>query len=455
MSFRRALGPFDATMVVIGGIIGSGIFINPYIVAQRLDTSPLVLLAWITGGLIALAGAYAYAELGSLFPKAGGQYVYLRDGWHPLLGFMYGWALLLLIESGAIAAVAITFATYALRLAGRPDIAPVPLALASIVLLSVVNYLGVKPGSRVLNVFVVLKVAALAILICAGAFAPAVPGWWSAARETAASGVLPVAFGAALVPILFAYGGWQNANYVAEEIANPQRNLPRSLLAGTVAVIVIYVAVNIVYLRALGLEGLAGTTTPASKAAEIMFGTVGDRFVTAAIAISTFGFLDLAILAPTRVYYAMAADGLFLQALAKLHPTYKTPWLAICLQSTWSCVLALTGRYEQLLNYVVFADWIFFGLTVATLLVFRRTHPLASRPPGTLPCARLPDRPGGIRRRGRGCRPERGVGRSRQLVAWRGAAGGGDSSLLLVSKESVAEITIEASWPARIRSLSF
>jgi APA family basic amino acid/polyamine antiporter len=383
MSFRRALGPFDATMVVIGGIIGSGIFINPYIVARRLDTSPLVLLAWITGGLIALAGAYAYAELGSLFPKAGGQYVYLRDGWHPLLGFMYGWALLLLIESGAIAAVAITFATYALRLAGRPDIAPVPLALASIVLLSVVNYLGVKPGSRVLNVFVVLKVAALAILICAGAFAPGVPGWWSAARETAASGVLPVAFGAALVPILFAYGGWQNANYVAEEIENPQRNLPKSLLAGTVAVIVIYVAVNIVYLRALGLEGLAGTMTPASKAAEIMFGTVGDRFVTAAIAISTFGFLDLAILAPTRVYYAMAADGLFLESLATLHPKYKTPWVAICLQSTWSCVLALTGRYDQLLNYVVFADWIFFGLTVGTLLVFRRTHPLASRPPGT------------------------------------------------------------------------
>jgi APA family basic amino acid/polyamine antiporter len=383
VSFRRALGPFDATMVVIGGIIGSGIFINPYIVAQRLDSSVLVLSAWVAGGLIALAGAYAYAELGATFPKAGGQYVYLRDGWHPLVGFMYGWALLLLIESGAIAAVAITFATYALGLVGRPDAAPVPLAVAAIVALSIVNYLGVKPGSRVLNVLVVLKVAALAILIGAGALAPASSGWWSAAREVPGGASTIVAFGAALVPILFAYGGWQNANYIAEEIDNPRRNLPLSLLAGTISVVVVYVAVNVVYLRALGLDGLAGTTTPASKAAEIMFGGLADRFVTAAIAISTFGFLDLAILAPTRVYYAMAADRVFLPALARLHPKHQTPWVAIVIQSTWSCVLALTGRYEQLLNYVVFADWIFFGLTVATVLVFRRTVPLSERPPRT------------------------------------------------------------------------
>ena len=371
-------------MVVIGGIIGSGIFINPYIVAQRLDTSALVLAAWAAGGLIALAGAFAYAELGALFPKAGGQYVYLRDGWHPLVGFMYGWALLMLIESGAIAAVAITFASYAMRLAGRPDAAPVPLAIAAIALLSLVNYFGVKPGSRVLNVLVVLKVAALAVLIVAGAIAPAAPAWWSAARDSAApSAASAVAFGAALVPVLFAYGGWQNANYLAEEINDPRRNLPLSLLAGTVAVVVIYVAVNVVYLRALGLEGLAATTTPASTAAAIMFGALGDRFVTAAIAISTFGFLDLAILAPTRVYYAMAADRAFLPALSRLHPKYQTPWIAILIQSTWSCVLALTGRYEVLLNYVVFADWIFFGLTVATLMIFRRTHPLSRRPPGT------------------------------------------------------------------------
>src|SRR5512141_2896497 len=195
-------------MVVIGGIIGSGIFINPYIVAQRLDSSALVLAAWVAGGAIALAGAFAYAELGALFPRAGGQYVYLREGWHPLAGFLYGWALLLLIEGGAIAAVAITFAKYALRLTGRPDTGAVPLAIAAIGLLSIVNYLGVKPGSRVLNVLVVLKVAALAVLIGAGLFAPAHEGWWTAARDTGHGGLGPmVAFGSALVPILFAYGG--------------------------------------------------------------------------------------------------------------------------------------------------------------------------------------------------------------------------------------------------------
>ena len=258
-------------------------------------------------------------------------------------------------------------------------------------LLSLVNYFGVKPGSRVLNVLVVLKVAALAVLIAAGAFAPPSVGWLSAHEAAAPGGAgTVVAFGAAMVPILFAYGGWQNANYIAEEIDNPEQNLPLSLLIGTAVVVLIYVLVNAVYLRALGLDGLAATTTPASRAAAMMFGRLGDRFVTAAIAISTFGFLDLAILAPTRVYYAMAADGVFLPALARLHPRYRTPWVAIVLQSAWSCVLALTGRYEQLLNYVVFADWIFFGLTVATLLVFRRTLPLARAPARGVSCPGYP-----------------------------------------------------------------
>src|SRR3954468_22905224 len=173
-------------MVVIGGIIGAGIFLSPGVVAQRLDTPLLVLAAWGAGGLIALAGAFSYAELGAIFPKAGGQYVYLCDGLHPLAGFMYGWALLLVIETGAIAAVAIIFAGYALRIAGGPDGARVPLAIAAIVVLSIINYLGVKPGSRVLNVLVVLKVAALALLIGAGFLAAGHPGWWSDARVAAA-----------------------------------------------------------------------------------------------------------------------------------------------------------------------------------------------------------------------------------------------------------------------------
>jgi basic amino acid/polyamine antiporter, APA family len=380
VSFKRALGPFDATMVVIGGIVGAGIFVTPAIVAQRLDTPLLVLGAWVAGGAIALAGAFSYAELGALFPRAGGQYVYLRDGLHPLAGFLYGWALLLVIESGAIAAVAITFATYALHLVGGPDGARVPLAIAAIVILSAVNYAGVKPGSRVLNVLVILKVAALAVLIGAAFFAGAHAGWWSETRATVAGpSATIVAFGAAMVQILFTYGGWQNANYVGEEIANPKRNLPLALLAGTITVVVIYVTVNIVFLRAMGLNGLAATSAPAADAARRMFGAGGDVFISAAIAISTFGFLDLAILAPTRVYYAMAADRLFVPALASLHPRFGTPTLAIAVQSAWSCLLALTGSYEQLTNYVVFADWIFFGLTVLTVLRFRRALPLSRR----------------------------------------------------------------------------
>lgn len=385
MTFKRALGPFDATMVVIGGIIGSGIFINPYIVAGRLDSPALVLAAWAAGGAIALAGAFAYAELGALFPRVGGQYAYLRDGLHPLAGFLYGWALLAVIESGAIAAVAIAFASYTLRLVGQPSVSPIPLAIFALLILSAVNFVGVKPGSRVLNVLVVLKIGALAILIVFGFLAPSHELWWSATRASAnADRSAILAFGAAMVPILFAYGGWQNANYVAEEIENPQRNLPISIIGGTIAVVAIYILVNVVYLRALGLEGLAATTTPAADAARRMFGPLGDRFVTAAIAISTFGFLDLAILAPTRVYYAMAADGSFFPALAQLHPRFRTPGVAIAVQTAWSCILTLSGTYGQLLNYVVFADWIFFGLTVSTVVVFRRTFPLARRGPGFL-----------------------------------------------------------------------
>jgi APA family basic amino acid/polyamine antiporter len=372
-------------MVVIGGIIGSGIFINPYIVAGRLDSPALVLAAWAAGGAIALAGAFAYAELGALFPRVGGQYAYLRDGLHPLAGFLYGWALLAVIESGAIAAVAIAFASYTLRLVGQPSVSPIPLAIFALLILSAVNFVGVKPGSRVLNVLVVLKIGALAILIVFGFLAPSHELWWSATRASAnADRSAILAFGAAMVPILFAYGGWQNANYVAEEIENPQRNLPISIIGGTIAVVAIYILVNVVYLRALGLEGLAATTTPAADAARRMFGPLGDRFVTAAIAISTVGFLDLAILAPTRVYYAMAADGAFFPALAQLHPRFRTPGVAIAVQTAWSCILTLSGTYGQLLNYVVFADWIFFGLTVSTVVVFRRTFPLARRGPGFL-----------------------------------------------------------------------
>ena len=374
MSFRRALGPFDATMIVIGGIIGSGIFINPYLVARQLDSTSLVLLAWAVGGAVALAGAFAYGELGQRLPRAGGQYVYLSQAWHPLVGFLYGWALLFMIETGAMAAVAITFAQYASRMAGGDGADPQLIAVAAIVLLSAVNYIGVKPGSRVLNVFVVLKVAAIAALILFAWTGPDAPGWLTAAREDTTPSTA-LTFGVALIPILFAYGGWQNANYVAEEMRDPRRHLPIALLVGTLTVVVVYLLANVAYLRTLGLDGLAATETPAAEAAGRWFGSGGERIIAGAIAISTFGFLNLAILAPTRVYFAMARDGAFVPALARLHPRFHTPAAAIVLQSAWAIVLTLTGTYGDLLNTVVFADWIFFGLTVAGLFVLRRRQP--------------------------------------------------------------------------------
>jgi APA family basic amino acid/polyamine antiporter len=347
-----------------------------------------VLAAWVAGGIIAMAGAFTFAELGSMFPKVGGHYAYLRDAYHPLAGFLYGWALLMMIETGAIAAVAITFAQYALRLVGRPETYAMHLAVVAILVVTIVNYLGIKPGSRVLNVFVVLKTAALLVLIVAGLLLlpgsdTATPAPVEAAPESPSLPLVFVAFGAALIAVMFSYGGWQNANFVAEEIKNPKRNLPLSIVAGTALVVIVYVSVNYVYLRALGHHGLASTMTPAADASRYVMGAWGDTFITASIAISTFGFLNLTVLAPTRVYYAMAADKVFFSSVARLHPRYKTPSLAIVIQSTWAILLVLTGSYANLVDYVIFADQFFFALAGASLFIFRRTHPVEDRPEGT------------------------------------------------------------------------
>ena len=259
--------------------------------AQRLESPGLVLAAWVAGGAVALAGALTFAELGTLFPKAGGHYVYLREAYHPLAGFLYGWGLLLMIEGGAIAAVAITFAEYSLRLVGRPQVSGQVLAVLAIVVVAAVNYLGVKPGSRLLNAFVVLKLLPLGLLIGAGFLLPG-----GGAADAAATGIavgqgtgpdtIFFAFGAALIPVMFSYGGWQNANYVAEEMKDPVRDMPTSLLLGTGLVVLVYVSVNWVYLSVLGHGGLAGTTTPASDVAAGLLGPTGSLLITLGIAIS-------------------------------------------------------------------------------------------------------------------------------------------------------------------------
>lgn len=363
--------------MVMGGIIGAGIFINPSVVAQRVPGAGLALGAWLLGGGIALAGAFCFAELGARRPQAGGGYVYLREAFGALPAFLYGWALLLIIATGAIAAVAVTFARYFAAVLGAPEAVVAPVAVAAILLLSLVNYFGVRPGAITQNIFTVLKLAALGVLIVIGLYATSPVPPSSSSAPVAALTWFETArvLGIALIPILFSYGGWQQTNFVAEEMVDPERTLPRALLLGVGGVVLVYVAANWVYLRQLGLAGLAASTAPAADVMRAALGERGATLIAAGIAISTFGFLNLVILVSPRVYQAMAADGLFLPALARLHPRWRTPALAILLQAGWAVVLTLSGTYGQLLDYVVFGDWIFFGLTAATLFVYRARQP--------------------------------------------------------------------------------
>ena len=372
-TYARRVGLFEGTMMVVGGIIGSGIFLNPSVVAQRAGTAGLTIAAWIIGGGVAILGAFIYAELGGRRPEAGGGYVYLRDAWGPLPAFLYAWTLLLVIATGAIAAVAMTFASYAAAVAGLPPAAITPIALASIVLLTFLNVLGVKPSSVTTSLFTLLKLAALGFLIVAGLAAilgrSALP---APVLLPLVHGAVPASLAGALVPVLFAYGGWQQTNFVAEELVNAPRNLPRALLWGVGIVVVVYLLANFVYLRVLGVGGLADSTAPAADTMQVLFGPAGRTFIAVGITLSTVGFLNLAICANARVYQAMARDRIFFDAFARLHPRFRTPVVALVAQGMWAVVLVLSGTYGELLDYVVFGDWIFFGLTAATVFFFRR-----------------------------------------------------------------------------------
>jgi APA family basic amino acid/polyamine antiporter len=364
----RQLGLFDATMLVMGGIVGSGIFMNPYVVAQRVHTPGLILGAWILGGCVGVCGAFVWAELAATLPAVGGQYAYLRQAYHPAVAFLYGWVLLLVIQTGGMAAVAITFARYFLELTGLHTHDWV-IAATALTILTVINCLGVKTGGRTQSVLMALKIVAIAALVIAGlVFA----GKRVTTSTPSGQHWSLTSFGGAMVPVLFAYGGWQTANFLAGEVKEPKKNLPRGLVFGVLGVVALYLGVNWVCLRALGPEALAATTTPATAVMRLALGEWGATFVAAAIAISTLGFLSQSILTAPRVYFAMAEDGLFFRAVAWLDPRTRVPVVAIILQSVWTMVIALTGRYEQILNYVISMDFLFFGLTATTLFVFRR-----------------------------------------------------------------------------------
>lgn len=376
-TYARRLGVFSATMAVVGGIIGGGIFRTPATVAERLRSPGLVLFAWIVGGVVALIGAFCFGELGQRRPRAGGGYVYLRETWGALPAFLYGWTLVLIIATGAIAAVAVTFADYTLALLGLPHRLSVPLAVGAIVLLSGINYIGVRPAAITTNIFTILKLAALAVLIGAGLFL-AVPT--TTTLHQPAPTFTASAFGSALVPVLFTYGGWQQTNFIAEEIIEPERNLPRALVIGVAIVVLVYLLANYVYLHVLGVEALAASTAPAADVMQALVGPVGGKIIAAGIALSTFGFLNLVILVTPRVLQAMAADGVFFKRFAILHPSYQTPTAAIVALACFAVVLTLTGTFDQLVDFVTFGDWIFFGATVAGIYVYRARDPVRRYP---------------------------------------------------------------------------
>jgi len=426
-TLARRLGLFDATMLVMGGIVGSGIFINPYVVAQQVHTPALILGAWIFGGVIGIGGAFIWAELAATLPEVGGQYAYLREAYHPAVAFLYGWVLLLVIQTGGMAAVSITFARYFIELTGL-QISDWIIATAALAILTLVNCLGVKTGGRTQSAFMVMKIAAIALLVIAGAFLAGrhVPLVTATERHTSLT-----SFGAAMVPVLFAYGGWQTANFLAAEVKEPKKNLPRGLLLGVLGVVVLYLAVNWVCLRALGPQALAATSTPATAVMRLALGQRGATFIAAAIAISTLGFLSQSILTAPRVYFSMADDGLFFRAVAWLDPRTRVPVVAIILQSVWTIVIALSGRYEQILNYVIAMDFLFFGLTATTIFVFRSR---AVR--GEMNAS--DGYPGPSRHYGVVCRDmlvgcgEHNLSLSGEQSHWFRSAAGGDSGLLAV-----------------------
>ena len=379
--YQRSLRLRDAALVVIGGIIGGGIFLNPGIAAQRTESGLALLLMWVGAGVLTLIGALCYAELGARRPHAGGSYVYLREAFGPLAGFLFGWTMLLVIYSGSSAAVATIFASYAASVFGLPPSTATPLAVGALVLVAGINLFGLKLGVQMQNLFTLLKLLAVAALVACGLFLAGAGSKPLLAVDPAHSGV---GFMSASLPVLFAYSGFTYLNNLAGEVRDPQRTLPRALTLGMVGVIVAYALVNVAYLAVLGHDGLALSRTPAADVMGKVFGSAGARLIAVGIAISTFGFCNITLVAGARVLQVMGEDGLFFTSVGKLHPRHHTPNLALLLLTAWSIVLVLSGSYGQLLDYATFGDWLACAVGVSTLFWYRRRQQgdVAFRAPG-------------------------------------------------------------------------
>jgi APA family basic amino acid/polyamine antiporter len=365
----RRLGVFDVLLIVMGSIIGSGIFRAPSVVAQRVHSPAIVLAAWVAGGVVAIFGSFVFGELAARRPDGCGAYVYLRDAFHPMVAFAYGWTSLLVSLTGGIAAAAVLFAGYFEPLTNF-RVAPTILAIVAIAVFTLVNFLGVRMGGGAQNVLLLLKIAGIGGIIVAGFVArPALPGH---PDSTAAAPIDALAaFGVAMIPVLFAYNGAVVATFVTRETRSAGRALPLGLWAGTLTVVALYLLVNVVCIRVLGPAALARTATPASDVLRIATGTVGERLVALAIVISTLGFISNRILTAPRLYHAMAEEGLFFRQVAWIDPKTRVPIVAIAVQGGFAIIMVLSGSYERILNYVVSTSYVFSGLLAVALFVIR------------------------------------------------------------------------------------
>jgi APA family basic amino acid/polyamine antiporter len=373
----RKLGLFDSTAIVIGTMVGSAIFLVPNSIAQNLPSAPMILSAWVIAGVLSALGALAYAELGAMMPATGGQYVFLRESFGPMGGFLCGWSFFLAARSGGIAVVAVGFSIYLSYFVPLTPLLSKVVSVGLILFLSWVNYRGIRVGATVQNVFTSLKVLGLALLIGSAFLSPAHAP--SPAPAAAASFSLSQ-FGVAMIACLWAYNGWFAISLVAGEVRNPQRNLPLSLMLGVTAVIALYLLANLGYLRVFTIPEIAASERVASAAAQLTMGHLGAVLVSLTILISMFGTTNGNIMTASRLYFAQARDGLFFEKFGFVHPKFETPAVSILGQGIWSSLLAVSGSYEVLFSYSTFTFWIFYAMTVAGVLILRRKYPDMPRP---------------------------------------------------------------------------
>jgi basic amino acid/polyamine antiporter, APA family len=376
----KELTLYGLIMVAIGSCIGSGIFVTPSQIAELIPSPLLILAVWAIGGLITLTGALTFGELGSMFPQAGGIYIFLREGYGGWLGFLYGWAYLIIITSGSIAVLALAFSHYLSFLIPMNDSWKVITGIIAIIIVTTLNVLRAKFGEIFSNIFTGLKLLGILIIILAGfLFGNRELSFSEVTFSTAGNSGL-AGFGVALTGVLFSYGGWQHASFLAGETKNPSRNVPIAMITGALIVILIYLLVNVSYMLLLPVSTIKGSGQIAAEAVTTILPS-GGMIVAAIIAISTFGTMGIYTLSTPRIYYAMAEDGLFFKSLAKVHPVYKTPVNSIIAQSVWAMILLLFwGTFEDLITYTVSVEWIFFTLAAAGIFIFRKKLKDIKRP---------------------------------------------------------------------------